>query len=266
MSAMNWGSAASFPAVYEELNVPAFFVRFAERLVAAAALRPGERMLDVATGTGVVLREARARQPELGRLVGLDLGQAMLDIAREKLDRAEAELVLGDATALPFEDGSFDVLTCQQGVQFFPDRPLALREFHRVLAPAGRVLVSCWADMASSHAHDLIASVVAEHRPELEPAARAPYQLPDPTALGNLLTEALFDGVAVERVELDAHFASPEALTRSYLQGTPIAIQLAEVSDEERDALAAAVTAAVRERFGDDIASPMATNVATGRA
>src|SRR5689334_5154561 len=119
MSTMKWGAGAGFPAVYEEISVPAFFSAFADEMLARAQPADGERLLDVATGTGIVLRRARARCPRLGRLVGLDLTPAMLAVAREKAEGIDAELLEGDAAELPFEDGAFDVVTCQQGLQFF---------------------------------------------------------------------------------------------------------------------------------------------------
>jgi SAM-dependent methyltransferase len=144
---MRWGAPADFPAIYEQLNVPAFFAAFSDELLDRARLDDGERILDVATGTGVVLRRARERYPGRARAVGLDITPGMLAVARDKAQGLDIEFVEGDAADLPFEDGAFDVVTCQQGLQFFPERDRALREFRRVLAPGGRAVVACWSEL-----------------------------------------------------------------------------------------------------------------------
>src|SRR3954447_23274664 len=139
MTSMQWGAPAEFPAVYEELAVPGFFTVFADDLLDRVRPSAGERMLDVATGTGIVPRRARERCPDLARLVGLDLTPGMLAEARKKGDGVE--FVEGSAGELPFEDDAFDIVTCQQGFQFFPEREQALGGYGRVLAGDGRVAV-----------------------------------------------------------------------------------------------------------------------------
>jgi SAM-dependent methyltransferase len=266
MSGMQWDTQADFPAVYEELLVPGFFGAFAEELLDRARLVDGARMLDVATGTGIVVRRARARQAGLARVVGLDLMPGMLAFAREKSEGLDVEFVVGDATALPFEDDSFDVVTCQQGLQFFPDREGALREFRRVLAPDGRAVVSCWSELETSPAHHALVGAVRRRFPEHESVARAPYTLTSDEALRNLLVSAGFGVVAVERVQGVARFASPEEFARSFMEGSPMAVAMAEVPKEDRDALARDIADSVRELIGDPVAAPMATHIATARA
>jgi ubiquinone/menaquinone biosynthesis C-methylase UbiE len=263
---MQWDPQADFPAIYEELLVPGFFETFAEELLDRARPVDGSRMLDIATGTGIVVRRACARCAGLARIVGLDLMPGMLASAREKSAGLDVEFVVGDATALPFEDDSFDVITCQQGLQFFPDREGALREFRRVLGPEGRAVVSCWAELETSPAHHVLVDVVRRRYPERESVARAPYTLTSDEALRNLLVNAGFGVVAVERVQGIARFASPEDFARSFMEGSPMAVAMAEVGQEERDALAGEIADAVRELIGDPVAAPMATHIATARA
>ncbi|MGI8863648.1 MAG: class I SAM-dependent methyltransferase [Solirubrobacteraceae bacterium] len=266
MSTMPWGEAADFPAVYEELNVPAFFTAFAEELLDRAQPREGESMLDVATGTGIVLRRARARCPGVERLVGLDLTPGMLAVARGKSDGLDIEFFEGDAGLLPFEDGSFDLVTCQQGLQFFPAREQALGEFRRVLAADGRAVVACWCEVETAPGHQALTDVLSHHLPELEPVARVPFSLSSGDELRRLLDQAGFRDVEVERVEGTVRFRSPEEFTRSFMEGTPMAITMAEVSPEQRDALARNIAQSVRERVGDPVITTMVTHVAIARA
>src|SRR5207245_11468195 len=123
--------------------VPAIFARWAADLVDLAGVRPGQRVLDVACGTGAVTRVAAERVGPTGRAVGLDLNPDMLGAARVSSPPA-IEWYEGSAVSLPFPDGAFDVVLCQQGLQFFPDRAVALGEMRRVLGSGGRLAVSVW--------------------------------------------------------------------------------------------------------------------------
>jgi ubiquinone/menaquinone biosynthesis C-methylase UbiE len=220
-------------------------------------------MLDIATGTGIVLRLARARHPGLGRLVGLDLTPGMLEVAREKSVGLDIEFVEGDATALPFEDESFDLVTCQQGLQFFPEPQQALREFRRVLAPGGRLIVACWCEIETAPGHHTLCEAVGHHFPDRKSIVRAPFSLTNGETLLTMIQDAGFATAAVERVERSARFASPEEFTRSFMEGSPMALAMADVPPEKRDALARDIAERVRARVGEPVVSPMVTHIVT---
>ena len=133
-------------ASYERDMVPVLFAPWVDPLLSAA--RPGRsaRILDLACGTGVVARSvARAANGD-GRVAGLDLNPAMLDVARDMSTREGLRIDWheGRAESLPFAAGSFDLVLCQQGLQFFVDRAAALAESRRVLARGGRIALSVW--------------------------------------------------------------------------------------------------------------------------
>src|SRR5207248_3148605 len=130
--------------VYERYNVPRFFLPWAHELVDRLDPRPGERILDVACGTGAATRLLAERVGPTGQVVGLDVNAGMLAAARAAVTNPVVEWHEANAQALPFADGAFDAILCQLGLQFFPDRPLALREMRRVLAPGGRLALACW--------------------------------------------------------------------------------------------------------------------------
>ncbi len=125
---------------------PTVFSPWATDLLELAKLRPGERVLDVACGTGIVARGAAAQIGTTGAVTGLDLNPGMLNVARARPTPFGAAVtwVEGSALAMPLPDAAFDAVLCQQGVQFFPDQSAGLREMHRVLVPGGRVLLSVW--------------------------------------------------------------------------------------------------------------------------
>jgi ubiquinone/menaquinone biosynthesis C-methylase UbiE len=148
---MDWGANdPGAPASYERYLAPAMFVPLAEAVADAVEVSLGERALDVACGTGVLTRTIASRSGSDGHVTGLDLGEGMLARARTwppVEGDAPIDYVQGSADQLPFDDGAFTLVTCQQGLQFFPDRDAALREFLRVLAPGGRLAIACWTDL-----------------------------------------------------------------------------------------------------------------------
>ena len=147
---------------YEAAFVPAFFAQWAPLICDAAGIGPGQEVLDVACGTGIVARTAAERVGSAGRVVGVDLNEAMLTVARRV--RPDIEFRRGDAGALPFPDQSFEVSLCQMALMFFPGRAAALREMARVVIEGGAVAIAVpgaldaqpvfqpFVDMAARHA------------------------------------------------------------------------------------------------------------------
>src|SRR4029453_8814510 len=128
---------AEVAEVYEARFVPAFFAQWAPRILDVTGVAGGHQVLDVACGTGVVARAAAERVGASGSVVGVDMSEAMLAVARRV--RPDLPWRRGDAAALPFGDGEFDVVVCQMAMMFFPDPVRALREMSRVARPAGWV-------------------------------------------------------------------------------------------------------------------------------
>lgn len=134
---------SSFPEMYEQALVGPLFRPWAELILDDVQLTPGDRLLDVACGTGIVARLARERLGATGTVVGIDSSPAMLAVARRV--GAGIEWREGDAAALPLQDDEqFDIVVCQQGLQFMPDKLAAARQLRRALAPGGRLAVSTW--------------------------------------------------------------------------------------------------------------------------
>jgi SAM-dependent methyltransferase len=254
---------------YERYLVPAIFSDMAERLLDLAAAKPGERVLDVGCGTGIVARQAAPRVGRAGRVVGLDLNEGMLRVARRAgADRVPAiEWRQGDAAALPFPDGSFDVVTCQQALQFFADPGAALRGMRRVLAPGGRAAVAVLRPIRYTPAYVPLAEALDRHAgPEAGAMMRSPFPAWDREGFRTLVATGGFGEVHV-RVEIaGVRYPSAEEMLRREAASSPLATRLSAVPPAAREALIREVTAALREYEDDDgVTFPMETYVAIAR-
>ena len=145
--------ASKAAQTYENYLGVAIAVPWTRLLLEYGTPRPGERVLDLACGTGNVARHVAPMVGADGKVTALDISPAMVDVARQLLPPAGAPIqwIEGDAVSLPFSDGAFDVVLCQQGLQFFSDRAAATREMRRVLLRRGRAVVSVWGSSASIH-------------------------------------------------------------------------------------------------------------------
>lgn len=244
---------------YESSCVPTMFGPLAERLLDAAGLVPGERVLDVACGTGVVARAAARRGA--AAVTGVDRNGAMLDVARRTAP--DAAFVEADAGALPFADGAFDLATCQQGLQFFPDRVAALREQRRVLRPGGRAALALWPAIETHPGFAILADALGRVvGPEAETVMRAPYALADAADVETSARSAGFGTVALQQVDGEFRWPSCDAFVRGYGAGSMLrpVLERAGEPDVERlvDAVAAALGVAAR---GEEVAFPQRCNL-----
>jgi len=203
---------------YEGLHVPALFQQWAPILCDAAKLGKDDRVLDVACGTGVLAREARARFRGSCSITGLDASAGMLTVARGLDDSIEWQQ--GSAESLPFEDGVFDVVVSQFGLMFFPDRPAAIREMFRVMAPGGRLAVAVWDSLENSEAYPLEVDLLersAGH--EAAEALRAPFVLGDKAQLGEMFSVADAKSVVISTQNGTARFPSVRSMVEADLRG-----------------------------------------------
>jgi SAM-dependent methyltransferase len=208
--------------VYEAFFVPALFAPWAPRVADAARLAPGDKVLDVACGTGVLAREALRRVTPGGAAVGLDRNEGMLAVARRASPAVEWRQ--GTAEALPFPDGAFDAVVSQFGLMFFTDRVAALGEMGRVLRPGGRLAVAVWDALDRSPGYAAMAALLQRlFGSRVADELRAPFALGDPAVLRSLFAQAGIPDVAVRAVEGTARFPSLEAWVRTDVKGWTLA-------------------------------------------
>ena len=230
--------------VYESFFVPAMFAPLATLLLERMSLQPGDHVLDVACGTGIVARRAADTVGAGGQVVGLDPSPAMLAVARSvaATEGVAVEWREGTAEALPFPDGSFQLVLCQQGLQFFPDKPAALAEMCRVLASGGRVAIAVWQGF-DKHPFWATLNEAMLRRLGL-PAVQLPFALGNPDDLRALLTAAGFSGVEVGPLSITARFRDPERFVPLQVAASAAAIPSLQGLDvQARQELADAVQA-----------------------
>lgn len=263
----HWQLSENAAERYERVLVPAIFSPWAADLLALADLRQGERVLDVACGTGVVARLAAQHVGVTGHVTGLDLNRGMLEVARTLPILPGAAAVAwteGSAEAMRLPDASFDVVLCQQGVQFFPDRPLALREMSRVLVPGGRALASVW-EGPTPYTTAMWNAVERHVGPDAAASLRKGRLTEDPEALRQLMMQAGFRDAKIRKRTRTARLSDVADFVLKHLAATPVSGAVEALSDSVRRALAEDVRTGLRPYAdGDGIAFPDAANVVIG--
>jgi ubiquinone/menaquinone biosynthesis C-methylase UbiE len=259
--------SSSFPEVYERFLVAPLFRPFAQALLDRAHLTRDDRLLDVACGTGIVARLAREVIGERGRVVGIDVSPAMVGMAKSVAPSIEWRE--GDATHLPAAgDDTFTVVTCHQGVQFFPDKPSAVREMRRVLAPGGRLAIAAWRSADDIPIMRDLQRIAEKH---LGPIVDRRHSFGDAETIRALLTEAGFGAIAIETVTLPVRMSDATVfpqLNAMALMGMSTAAKA--MGEEERSRVAAVITtesieAARPYLVGPAIVFDLASTIATGR-
>jgi len=250
--------AGSIPDIYDRFLVPLIFEAYARDLAGRLAKTEPRDVLEIAAGTGVLTRAIAARRPSEARIVATDLNQPMLDHAAARQphdDRPHDGRIQwrqADALALPFEDHSFDVVACQFGVMFFPDKVQGYKEARRVLKPGGHFFFNVWDRISENEFADVVTQALAALFPHDPPRfmARTPHGYHDVERIREELNEAGFASISVEAVAERSKAASPRDAAIAYCQGTPLRNEI-EARDASRleDATKRAADA-LAERFG----------------
>lgn len=221
----------TFAELYERELVNPLFRPFAELIVAELGVSRGDRVLDIACGTGITARLAKDRSGEGGAVVGVDINPQMLSVARRL--RTDIEWREGDAAQLPVRaDERFDVVVCEQGFQFFPDKPRAAHEMRRVLAPRGRLGIGTWRPDEEVPLGRELRRVAEKH---LGPIADTRHSFGEPGALEAILREAGFTNIQSRTLSHTVVFPEGEAFIRlNAMALTGMSARGKQMSDEQR--------------------------------
>lgn len=255
----------SFPEMYERALVGPLFRPFAEALLDVLELRAGERVLDVACGTGIAARLAKERVGDEGRVVGVDMNAGMLGVARSAAP--EIDWREGNATALPIDaEERFDVVVCHQGFQFFPDRAAAAREMRRALAAGGRLGIGTWRPDEEVPVGEQLRRVAERHVGSI---ADRRHSLGDPSPVETALRDAGFRDIRSTIVMRTVRFEDGLVFVRMNAMAlVGMSANAGEMAEAERQRLVDVIvreSADVLARYSDarGLRYELATNVTT---
>jgi ubiquinone/menaquinone biosynthesis C-methylase UbiE len=252
MGEHGWQLTSSSSDAYETFLVPTIFEPWARALVDRVAPRPGQRLLDLACGTGVAARIAAPRVLPTGSVTGVDVNPGMLATARRAADGEAIEWQEADALDLPFPEASFDALVCQQALQFVSDRATMVREMRRVLAEGGRLALSVWRGLDHNQGFARFAHALERRSAPAGGIMRSPFAQDDQDEIRRLFTGAGFDYVRVLIEARVCRFPSPAELLRYEALSSPLAEPLSQLDPHDRDRLTAEVAEALAPYTDDD--------------
>ncbi|OCP17940.1 MULTISPECIES: methyltransferase domain-containing protein [unclassified Ensifer] len=258
---------ATFPEMYERWLVDPLFRPWAEMTFEELELSPGDRVLDIACGTGIVARVAKDRLGDAGYIVGIDISSDMLAVARAVAPRIDWRE--GNASALPLRNGEqFDVVVCQQGMQFFPEKPAAAAQMRRALAKGGRLAVATWRSDDEIPFFRELRRVAERH---LGAITDQRYSFGDAAALEALLRGAGFDEVQSRKISRTIRFTDGAPFLRL---NTMVLVGMSgagkAMADEERkrvveEIVSESAPALQQYSDGSGLAFELRTNLATAR-
>lgn len=252
MAATDTLFAGSIPYIYDRLLVPLIFESYARDLAQRLAKVKPRDVLETAAGTGVLTRAIASFLTD-GRIAATDLNQPMLDyaMARQSHD-GRIEWRKADALALPFEDQSFDVVACQFGVMFFPDKVQGYKEARRVLRPDGHFFFNVWDRIAENEFADIVTQALAALFPHDPPRfmARTPHGYHDIDRIREELNAAGFSNISIDAVDDKSKASSPRDPAIAYCQGTPLRNEIEARDASGLEKATKQATEALADRFG----------------
>jgi ubiquinone/menaquinone biosynthesis C-methylase UbiE len=245
--------AGSIPEIYDSLLVPLIFEPYARDLAARVARYAPRDVLETAAGTGAVTAALASQLPAHCAITASDLNQPMLNraAARPSL-QGRVTFQQADALALPFEDRKFDIVACQFGAMFFPDRTKGYKEARRVLNPGGHLVFNVWDEIGTNDFTNTVHQSLATVFPNDPPAflARTPHGYHDIEKIRTELKAAGFTDISVETVDHTSKAASPNVPAVAFCQGTPLRNEI-EARGASLEAATVAATAQLAQRFGN---------------
>ena len=259
--------AGNAPQLYERETVHTLARPLAELMFAYISLQAGDRVLDAACGTGIVTRVAVQRYGDLGHVVGVDLNAGILEVARANASATPVPIEWrhGDVCALPFADASFEVVLCQQGLQFVPDPGAALREMRRVLVPVGRLAFTVFSEIPAYYA--ALANALARHvSADAATSCLSRITLREATTLRQLVEDAGFSAIEMRVLEVMRRMPASAVSVVEGMARAPYARDVAAVEEAARQAVGSEVSAALHAyRDGDEVVIPHRSHLVHAR-
>ena len=267
MSSTDTVFAGSVPELYERHMVPLIFEPYSRDIAARALRRQPQRVLEIAAGTGVVTRRLAAALPQSTEIIATDLNQAMLDQAAMVGTSRAVTWRQADAMKLPFADESFDLVVCQFGAMFFPDRAHAYGEARRVLRAGGAYIFNVWDAIEHNEFADTVTQAVAQLFPQDPPRflARTPHGYHDKALIARDLAAGGFAKAAeIATLTETSRAASAQLVAMAYFEGTPLRGEIeARGATRLLEATELASAALARQFGGGAVAGKIQAHVVT---
>ena len=255
----------SVPASYDQLMVPLLFRPYAEELARRAKRLGAKHILETAAGTGAVTQALHDALPD-AEIVATDLNPPMLEVATQRVQSPNVRFQPADAQALPFDEGSFDLVVCQFGAMFFPDKVLAHSEARRVLREGGSYLLAIWDRIDRNPMSEAAQQALIDLFPEDPPLfmQEGPFGYHDRGAIERDLRAAGFTNMKIETVELRSRAPSSEDAARALCYGTPMGMEVEDRAPGTLDRAFERVKAGLARFDGPDGANaPMSAHIVT---
>ena len=263
MASVDVRFSGSVPANYERYMVPLLFRPYAEELARRAKAVQPRRILETAAGTGVVTAALAQALPE-AEIVATDLNQAMLDVAQTRVTSGNVSFRQADALDLPFRDGEFDLVVCQFGVMFYPDKVRGNAEALRVLRDGGSYLLAVWDRIERNILSDLANQSLRKNFPDDPPQfmVRGPFSYHDRSAIERDLRAAGFQSISIGTVEATSRSATAEDGARGLVYGSPMGVELEDYGAGALDRIFEDLRGSARQFEGPDgFAAPMSAHI-----
>ena len=265
MSSTDTKFTGSIPEIYDSYLVPLIFETYADDIATRISGISADAILETAAGSGVVTRAILPVLKSTARYAVTDLNAPMLDRARSQMDEdTRIEWLPADAMDLPFDDNAFDVVVCQFGVMFFPDRPGGYREARRVLKPGGKFIFNVWDAIATNVFADVVtqaaSTVFADDPPVF--LARTPHGHHNKDQIRADALAAGFSNVEIETLTHDSTAPTPRHPAIAYCQGTPLRNEIEARDADKVDHVTDVAARWIEERFGSDqVSGPMQAHI-----
>jgi SAM-dependent methyltransferase len=237
----------SMPEKYDRLMVPLIFRPYAEEMARRAAAFQPARILETAAGTGVVTEAMHRAMPD-AEIVATDLSQPMLDVAAQRVSSDRVRFVEADAQQLPFDDSSFDLVACEFGSMFFPDKVRGHAEARRVLRDGGHYLLAIWDRIERNELSNAAQNALIDCFPDDPPLfmREGPFGYHDPMRIESDLHDAGFETVEIETVEFRSRSPSASDAATALCYGTPMGSEVDEREPGSLDRVFESVAHALR--------------------
>ncbi|MEO6329914.1 MAG: class I SAM-dependent methyltransferase [Ginsengibacter sp.] len=246
--------SGSIPANYDRYLGPLFFEPYALDIVSRIKEGNIQRVLEIACGTGRVTMHLRKAIPSSAELIATDLNPGMIEVAYQLLTGENIKFQAADAQALPFDDNTFDLIVCQFGFMFMPDKPKAFNEAFRVLKQGGKLIFNTWDKIENNPLSNTVKNIVAEYLPATSAGDfyKVPFSMFDKEAIKLLLQDAGFGKIIIELVKKEGITSTSSDGVKGMILGTPAFKEISDIDVSAPEKIIGIAEKKIAELYGNN--------------